>query len=106
MNLVAINYIEQLTGREYMYITWTLQMLPYLLLLVGGTLVYLLLVKTKTQRLTGSREYFAGEYKKLGKANRAEIIALTLFLGALALAFLRPLYEQALPGSSRILRFC
>lgn len=97
MNLVAIEYIEQLTGREYMYITWTLQMLPYLMLLVAGTLTYLLLIKTKTKRLDGSREYFVSEYKKLGKAKRSEIIALTLFLVALALAFLRPLYEQTLP---------
>ena len=98
MNLVAIDYIEQLTGQEYMYITWTLKMLPYLILLVAGTLIYLLLVKTKTKRLTGSRDYFVNEYKKLGKANRAEIIALVLFLIALALAFLRPLYEQILPA--------
>lgn len=98
MNLVAINYIEQLTGREYMYITWTLHMLPYLALLTAGTLVYLLLVKTNTKRLEGSREYFISEYQKLGKASRAEILALILFLAALVSAFLRPLYDKALPA--------
>ena len=97
MNLVVINYIEQLTGHEYMYITWTLRMLPYLVLLVAGTCVYLLLVKTKTKQLEGSREYFAAEYKKIGKPRRSEIMALALFLVALVLAFLRPLYEPLLP---------
>ena len=97
MNLVAINYIEQLTGQEYMYITWTLHMLPYLALLVAGTCAYLLLIRTDTKRLEGSREYFLHEYKSLGKARRAEIIALALFVAALALAFLRPLYEHLLP---------
>ena len=97
MNLVAINYIEQLTGQEYMYITWTLRMLPYLALLVAGTVAYLLLIKTKTKRLEGSREYFASELKKIGKPRRSEIIALVLFFTALALAFLRPLYEHLLP---------
>ena len=98
MNLVAIDYIEQLTGQEYMYVTWTLRMLPYLALLVAGTIVYLLLIKTKTKRLEGSHEYFVSEYRKLGKARRSEIIALTLFVAALALAFTRPLYEQLLPA--------
>jgi len=97
MNLVAIKYIEQMTGQEYMYVTWTLQMLPYLVLLVAGTVVYLLLVRTDTKRLEGSREYFASEYKKLGRAKRSEVIALVLFAAALALAFTRPLYEKLIP---------
>lgn len=98
MNLVVIDYIEQLTGQEYMYIAWTLRMLPYLMVLVAATLAYLLLVKTKIKRLEGSRDFFANEYKKLGKPKRSEILALSLFLVALALAFLRPLYEEALPA--------
>ena len=97
MNLVAISHIENVTGQEYMYITWTLKMLPYLLILAAGTCVYLLLIKTRTKQLPGSSEYFAAEYKNLGKMSRAEKVSLALFLIAVVLAFTRPLYASALP---------
>jgi sodium-dependent dicarboxylate transporter 2/3/5 len=47
MNLIAIKFIESYTGTEYMYITWTLKMLPYLLALFAGTCVYLLSIRTE-----------------------------------------------------------
>jgi len=97
MNLVAINHIESMTGEEYMYITWTLKMLPYLSILAVGTCVYLLLIKTQNKRLLGSKEYFVGEYKKMGKAKRSEKISLVLFIIAVLLAFTRPLYQNLLP---------
>jgi sodium-dependent dicarboxylate transporter 2/3/5 len=97
MNLVAITHIENVTGQEYMYITWTLKMLPYLAILAAGTCIYLLLIKTKTKHLPGSHTYFAGEYKKLGRMKRTEIVSLALFLAAVALAFTRPLYQSILP---------
>lgn len=98
MNLVAIEHIEKLTGQEYMYITWTINMMPYLLILAAGTCAYLLLMKSKVKHLGGSRDYFRREYQKIGKAKRSEIISLVLFIVAVVLAFARPLYAQMLPG--------
>jgi len=97
MNLVAIEYIEKFTGMEYMYITWTVKMLPYLLILVIGIGIYLLTVKTDSKTLPGSREYFKNEYKKLGKIKKSEVISLAFFIAAVVLAFTRPLYEKMLP---------
>lgn len=97
MNLVAISHIEALTGHEYMYAEWTLQMLPYLITLSAGVCVYLLLVKTDAKRLEGSKAYFKSEYHKIGKAKKSEILSLALFLIAVALAFTRPLYQQIVP---------
>jgi solute carrier family 13 (sodium-dependent dicarboxylate transporter), member 2/3/5 len=97
MNLVAITHIENLTGEEFMYITWTLKMLPYLIALAIGTCVYLLTIKTKTSHLWGSKDYFKGEYAALGKMKSSEIKALTLFVLAIILAFSRPLYQAFLP---------
>lgn len=97
MNLVAIDYIEALTGREYMYVTWTVKMLPYLLVLVAGICTYLLLVKTPVKRLEGSREFFREEYNSIGRMKRSEAISLALFAVSLLLSFTRPLYEKLLP---------
>lgn len=97
MNLIAIKFIESYTGAEYMYITWTMKMLPYLVALFAGTCVYLLSIRTERAHLQGSRAFFQGEYKKLGKMGRSEMISLTLFVISVLFAFARPLYEGVLP---------
>ena len=97
MNLVAIGHIEAFTGAEYMYITWTLHMLPYLLILAAGTCIYLMFIRTDTKTLTGSRAYFNAEMKKIGPPNRGEFYALSLFCIAVLLAFTRPFYQDVLP---------
>ncbi len=98
MNLVAIDYIESFTGQELMYITWTLKMLPYLIVLSAVTCVYLITIKTKTTQLAGSRAFFIDRYQALGKMKRSERAALILFVGAVVLAFTRPLYQDILPA--------
>ena len=98
MNLIAIKFIESFTGTEYMYITWTMKMLPYLLVLFVGTCIYLLSIRTERTHLNGSRVFFYEEYQKLGKMNRSEVISLMLFALSVLLAFARPLYEGILPG--------
>jgi sodium-dependent dicarboxylate transporter 2/3/5 len=98
MNLVAINHIESITGTEFMYITWTLKMLPYLILLSIGIIVYLLLLKIDEKSLPGSRQYFIEEYKLLGSMTKPEKISLVLFIIPLILSFTRPLYSKLLPN--------
>lgn len=97
MNLVAIDYIESFTGSEYMYVTWTLKMLPYLLALCAGVLAYMLTIRPDVPHFPGSRAYFKEEYAKLGGMRRSERTAFALFLVSVLLAFARPLYETLLP---------
>ena len=47
MNLVIIEYLEQLTGREYMYVDWLVRLAPITLALTVVTLTYLLAVNLK-----------------------------------------------------------
>lgn len=97
MNLVTITHLENYLGGEYMYVTWSAQMLPYLLVLAAVTIGYMMTIKTDMRHLSGSRDYFKTAYKDLGPMNRSEIIAVILFSTALILSFTRPLYASLLP---------
>ena len=85
-NLVAIAYMEQLTGHEFMYVDWVLRFVPILFLVFLLNLFFLWQVNRTTQDLNG------------GPLKRGEKIGLTLFVLATMLAFLRPLYAEVLPG--------
>lgn len=97
MNLVAITHIENFTGQEFMFIEWVAKMLPYLALLSLGIVAYILLSKPAVKSLPGSAKYFKEQYKSLGKMNRAQWLALLLFIFPVVLSFARPLYAGALP---------
>lgn len=98
MNLVAVDYFEQLTGSEYMYVDWMLRLVPMLAILLAVNLIYLLIIKPKNASLKGTREYFRSMYRELPAMNRDELIGLILFVTATVLAFIRPLYSDWLPG--------
>lgn len=98
MNLVTVNYIEQLTGKEYIYSHWVIRFLPIVLVLVVSNLIYLLLWTRNDADLGGSKEYFEREYRKMGKMKSGEKWALGLFLTATVLAFTRQFYQNLLPG--------
>ena len=97
MNLVAITHIEKFTGEEFMFIDWTVKMFPYLATLTLGIVLYIVLSKQETKRMSGSREYIKKEYNKMGKMGKAQITALVLFLVPVVLSFARPLYDKILP---------
>ena len=98
MNLVAVDYFEQLTGTEYMYVDWMIRLVPMLVLLLAVNLVYLFLIKPKTGNLNGTRAYFQRLYRELPPISRDEAVSLTLFVTATVLSFVRPLYTDLLPG--------
>ncbi len=98
MNLVIINYIQKLTGKEYLYWDWVVKFAPVMLVLVLSNIAYLLAIKPKGGDLTGSKEYFARLKKSMGKMGRSEVACLVLFISATALAFTRSLYASVLPG--------
>ena len=98
MNLVVVDYFEQLAGTEYMYVDWILRLVPMLVLLLAVNLVYLFLIKPKGADLSGTRDYFRSLYRQLPPMSRDEAVSLILFAAATVLAFMRPLYAGLLPG--------
>lgn len=97
-NLVAINYLEGISGREFMYIDWVVRFLPFLLVIMALNLAFLCALKLPVEHIKGTKSYFTQMYKELGALKQSEKISLGLFLAATSLAFARPLYAELLPG--------
>ena len=98
MNLVSIGYIQELTGTEFMYITWVAKMLPFLILIFVGVLIYLLNMRSDVKELPGAKEFYSQQLKTLGSMSRDEKIAAVLFIVPVVLAFGRPLYQNLIPA--------
>ena len=96
MNLVTVDYLQQLTGKEYMYASWVVRFLPIVLLLIN--IIFMIRDVKKGESLGGSREYFKKEYKKFPPTTIEEKISLALFVIATVLAFTRQFYQNLLPG--------
>ncbi len=98
MNLVAVDYLEQVTGAEYMYTSWVVRFLPITVVLLVSNIILLIIGVKRSENLGGSKEYFINEYKAMPKISREEILSLGLFLIATVLSFTRSLYQEYLPG--------
>lgn len=98
MNLVTVDYLEQLSGQEYMYTSWVIRFLPIMLVLFVSNLSMLLIGIKKKEELGGSREYFIKQYQAMPKMTLEEKCSLALFVIATVLAFTRQLYQDMLPG--------
>ncbi|MCR4588090.1 MAG: anion permease [Lachnospiraceae bacterium] len=98
MNITAIAFIEEYTGREFMYVDWLSRMLPYTVIATIAVLVTMLLKPMKVNSLEGTREYFVKCYRDLGPVKKDEKISLVLFVAAMLGSFLRPLYADLIPG--------
>ena len=98
MNLVVVDYIQQLTGSEYMYFDWVVKFLPIMIILIVSNVIYLLCIKPKNVKLEGSKEYFRQMRGNMGKMSAQEKICLALFVIATVLSFTRGLYSSLLPG--------
>ena len=97
-NLVAVSYLEKLTGHEFMYFDWVIRFLPILILIFLMNLLSLLLLPCPMKSLPGTRDYFRSMYASFGPMKRGEIIGLVFFTAATVLAFLRPLFAPYLPA--------
>lgn len=98
MNLVTVDYIQKLTGNEYMYSSWIVRFLPIMVILCVINIVFILRDVDKNEMLGGSREYFVAQYNELPSISYEEKTALILFVVATVLAFTRQLYQSYLPG--------
>jgi len=98
MNLVAIGYIEELIGREFMYTAWSIRMIPVLLIVTIANVLCILLIKPKNADLKGSREYYRQLYSELPPISRDEKTALFLFIFTVVMTFARNAYASFLPA--------
>ncbi len=98
MNITAIAFIEEFTGKEFMYIDWITRMLPYTIIATVAVLLTMLLKPMKTSSLEGTKEYFEKCYKDLGPMKKDEKVSLVLFVVAMLGSFVRPLYADLIPG--------
>lgn len=98
MNLVVVDYIEQYTGTEFMYIDWVMKFLPIMIILIVSNLAFLLFIQPKGIQLEGSKSYFIEKNKELGKMSKNEKACLLLFVVATTLSFTRSFYSHLLPG--------
>lgn len=98
MNLVTVDYLQQLTGEEYYYTSWVIRFFPILIVLVIICMVFMLRGEKKNENLGHTKDYFREQYKKIPPVSKAEIEALLLFITAVTLAFSRKLYQDFLPG--------
>ena len=96
-NLVAISYLEKLTGKEFMYVDWIIRFIPLLFIILLFILTFLLRLPMPVENLEGGKEYFRSVYEKLGPMKKGEKLGLWLFALATILAFIRPLYVDYLP---------
>lgn len=98
MNLVTVDYLQQLTGEEYMYTSWIIRFLPIMIVLVVSNILFMIRDIKKEDSLGASKEYFMQQYATLPKMSFEEITSLILFLIAIVLSFTRQLYQDFLPG--------
>ncbi len=98
MNLVVVDYIEQVTGTEFLYVDWIVKFLPIMIVLVISNLLFLMWIMPKGQSLHGTKQYFVEEKKKLGKISGIELACFLLFIIAAGLSFARPLYLELIPA--------
>lgn len=98
MNLVTVDYLQQLTGQEYMYVSWVIRFAPIMIVLLIINILFMIRDVKKGESLGGSKAYFKDEYKKLGKMTIEEKLSFALFAIATIMAFTRQFYQDLLPG--------
>lgn len=98
MNLIPIEYLETLTGKEFMYGDWVIRLLPFMIVITAVELGYMLLIKPKGFKLEGTKEYFQEQYSRLPALSRDEKIAALALLAAIVLSFVREFFADLLPG--------
>ena len=98
MNLVTVDYLQQLTGQEYMYVNWVVRFLPIMLVLGVSNILFMLRDVKKGTTLGGTKEYFVQQYRMLPPMSFEEKSAFALFAIATVLSFTRQFYQSLLPG--------
>lgn len=97
MNLVTVNYIEQLTGEEFLYIGWVIRFAPIAAVLIISNILFL--IRDADKSLTIATQAKSNRKQDVSwTMTRDEAISLVLFVIATVLAFTRQLYQQYIPA--------
>ena len=96
--LYHLHYLENMMGREFMYLEWMVRFIPLLAIVCLLNLAFLLMLPMSVKELGDTRDYFEMLYNELGPMKRGEIIGLVLFSAATLLAFARPWFADIFPG--------
>jgi sodium-dependent dicarboxylate transporter 2/3/5 len=105
-NLLAVQLLERFLGREFLFTTWVTRLLPLTLLITAASLVFMrFALRPEVPHVSGTRDYFASELRRLGPMAVPERWGLGLFAAAILLAFTRQLYAAWLPGATPALVF-
>ena len=99
MNVAAIQFFQEWSGHEFMYVDWIVRILPFFILtaILTLSLMYFFFTR-KGEKLEGTKDYFEKAYAELGPMKDDEKICGILFLLAMAGAFCRPLFANVLPA--------
>ena len=97
MNLVCVDYFQQVMGKEYIYNVWVIKFLPVIAVLLISHIIFLFRNVKKEEALEGSREYFQKQFQSLPKMSWAETWSFILFIIAVVLSFTREFYKDLLP---------
>ncbi len=98
-NLLTVNFVQEFTGHEFLFITWVERLLPLTVLVVLVMFLFLrFAMRPEMDAIPGSKGYFREEWRSLGPMKREEWWGLGLFVVAASLAFGRPLYAAFVPG--------
>lgn len=98
MNVTAISFIQEFTGKEFMYVDWLIRMIPFMIIVTIVMIIMMIQSFRSVDNIDGTRDYFKESYAALGAMKRDEKIGGILFVIALLLAFIRPLYASLLPA--------
>jgi sodium-dependent dicarboxylate transporter 2/3/5 len=98
MNVTAISFLEDFTGKEFMYVDWLIRMLPYTVIATVVVLAMMIFRPMEVKSLSGTKDYFEKAYAELGPMKKDETVSLVLFIIAMLGSFVRPLYANLLPG--------
>lgn len=98
MNLVTVEYLQNLTGQEYFYTSWVIRFLPIMIVLNIITIGFMIRDVKREEVLGQTKEYFKEQYNKLPPVSQEEISALILFVIAVVFSFGRKIYQDIFPG--------
>ena len=64
MNLVTVDYIQKVTGKEFFYVTWVIKFLPVVIVLVLSNILFLIRDVPKSVMLNATQDFFTEQMKK------------------------------------------
>ncbi len=97
-NLVIYNFLTELQGRDILFHKWTINMLPFSIILLPVVGLYLTrIIQKEDTVLPGSKKFYKKELDNMGSMSRGEIYSGLAFLIAVSGAFLKPLIVKVLP---------